>query len=121
MIRFTELMYITLNCTRIKQRIVTIATVDLFDGDLPCSVQTGFCLHRCGLMDGISFTHNDNGADIVASESLHIMDAVANHIKARHGWRVSIVYKKIGEPFLNIDLPLVIPRDVPIEGDVYIR
>lgn len=125
MVRFIEFAYITMNCVRIKERIFTIATIDLFDRDLPCSTQTGFCLHRCGLLDGVSFTEHttpdDNDSGIIATESLRILNAVATRINARYGWRVSLVYKRIGEPFLNIDLPLREPCDVPIESDIYIR
>lgn len=126
MVRMTELAYITLNCACIKKRIEQIAKADLFDPDMPCSVQTGFCVNRSGHLHGVSFTRNDADEEIIATESLAILGAVATRIYSRYGWRVSLVYKKKDGPVLNHDLPLTAaaaptPCEIPIDSDVYIR
>lgn len=131
-LQYIQYKHIIKNCERIKWRIASIANSDLFDQDLPCTRQTGFCVQRCGLFDGISFTnasfyvqvHGDNEShdnNIISDESMVILCSVAERILARYGWQLSLVFKRGNNLPSNVDLPCPSPWSIPSYADVYIR
>lgn len=133
-LQFMQFKHIVKNCASIKWRIASIAKSDLFDQDLPCSRQTGFCVQRCGLFDGISFRsasfyvetrgdteRRDDDDNTISDESMVILCSVAERILARYGWRLSLVFKRGNNLPSNVDLPCPSPWSIPSYADVYIR
>jgi hypothetical protein len=127
MLQFMQFKHIVKNCARIVACIIMVAKSDIFDLDLPCTIQNGFFVQTCGLFDGISFTNtstyvesgNDGGT--IADDSMVVLCGVAERILARYGWRLSLIFKRGDNISATIDLPCTRPWSIPSRSDVYIR
>ena len=127
MLQFMQFKHIVKNCARIVACIIMVAKSDIFDLDLPCTIQNGFFVQTCGLFDGISFvntsTYVESAGDgsTIADDSMVVLCGVAERILARYGWRLSLIFKRSDNISTTIDLPCARPWSIPSRSDVYIR